>query len=205
MPPRCRPRQRPVPRCRAPSPDRDRGRRAAPEICRHSPAAALRRSRAPPRRAPGAHWRNRRGDPTNCPAAAQASKSLLATFRWPIPSPLRGGDGGGGRVATRRRLRICAAVGVAPVARFLASIPVCAPRPARPWPMAGLSRSARLGSSGEESGREALARVGLAGSFFECFAGSRSGRFAMVPIWVKSAAEESERVTPGPSEASNPE
>ena len=51
--------------------------------------------------------------------------------------------------------------------------------------------SASDGSSGEESGRAALARVGLAGSFFECFAGSRSGRFAMAPIWVESGVEES--------------
>src|SRR4029077_2272859 len=34
-------------------------------------------------------------------------------------------------------------------------------------------------------------RVGLAGSFFECLAGSRSGRFAMAPIWVESGSEES--------------
>ena len=51
--------------------------------------------------------------------------------------------------------------------------------------------SASVGSSGEEAGRAALARVGLAGSFFECFAGSRSGRFAMAPIWVESGVEES--------------
>src|ERR1700693_6178066 len=51
--------------------------------------------------------------------------------------------------------------------------------------------SANAGSSGDESGRAALARVGLAGSFFECFAGSRSGRFAMAPIWVESRGEES--------------
>ena len=42
------------------------------------------------------------------------------------------------------------------------------------------------------SGRDALARVGLAGSFFECFAGCLgSGRFAMRVIWVESAGEES--------------
>src|SRR5580698_7297516 len=57
--------------------------------------------------------------------------------------------------------------------------------------MAGFRMSASAGSSGEESGRAALARVGLAGSFFECFAGSRSGRFAMTPIWVESGDEES--------------
>src|ERR1700684_1758195 len=51
--------------------------------------------------------------------------------------------------------------------------------------------SASAGSSGDESGRAALARVGFAGSFFECFAGSRSGRFAMAPIWVESGGEES--------------
>src|SRR5580692_3794982 len=51
--------------------------------------------------------------------------------------------------------------------------------------------SASDGSSGDESGRAALARVGLAGSFFECFAGSRSGRFAMATIWVESGGEES--------------
>src|SRR6202049_2475941 len=56
--------------------------------------------------------------------------------------------------------------------------------------MAGFRMSANAGSSGEESGRAALARVGLAGSFFECFAGSRSGRFAMAPIWVESGVEE---------------
>jgi hypothetical protein len=75
------------------------------------------------------------------------------------------------------------------------SMPVCEPTPARPWPMAGLSKSASAGSSGGASGRAALARVGLAGSFFECFAGSRcfgafgrSGRFAMTPIWAESVA-----------------
>src|SRR5271167_1339671 len=57
--------------------------------------------------------------------------------------------------------------------------------------MAGLSKSASAGSSGEASGRAALARVGLAGSFFECFAGSRSGRFAMTPICVASGGGES--------------
>src|ERR1700682_1531318 len=51
--------------------------------------------------------------------------------------------------------------------------------------------SASDGSSGDESGRAALARVGFAGSFFECLAGSRSGRFAMAPIWVESEAKES--------------
>src|SRR6202044_595380 len=56
--------------------------------------------------------------------------------------------------------------------------------------MAGFRMSASAGSSGEESGRAALARVGLAGSFFECFAGSRSGRFAMAPIWVGSGGGE---------------
>src|SRR5580704_624453 len=57
--------------------------------------------------------------------------------------------------------------------------------------MAGFRMSASAGSSGDESGRAALARVGFAGSFFECFAGSRSGRFAMDPIWVESDGEES--------------
>jgi len=51
--------------------------------------------------------------------------------------------------------------------------------------------SASDGSSSGTSGRAALARVGLAGSFFECLAGSRSGRFAMAPIWVESPSEES--------------
>src|ERR1700730_8652430 len=51
--------------------------------------------------------------------------------------------------------------------------------------------SASDGSSAGTSGRAALARVGLAGSFFECFAGSRSGRFAMAPIWVESGGRES--------------
>src|ERR1700719_10107 len=55
--------------------------------------------------------------------------------------------------------------------------------------MAGFRMSASAGSSGEESGRAALARVGLAGSFFECLAGLRSGRFAMVPIWVEAGGE----------------
>ena len=62
--------------------------------------------------------------------------------------------------------------------------------PARPWPIPGLSRSASLGSSTGMSGRAALARVGLAGSFFECFAGSR-GFDAMATIWVESGGEES--------------
>src|SRR4029077_15997079 len=55
------------------------------------------------------------------------------------------------------------------------------------------------GSSVGVSGRAALARVGFAGSFFECFAGSRpcgargrSGPFAIVTIWVESGGEESD-------------
>src|SRR5262249_44673817 len=65
--------------------------------------------------------------------------------------------------------------------------------PARPCPMPGLSKSANDGSSAGVSGRAALARVGFAGSFFECVAGSRrcgacgrSGPFAIVTIWVES-------------------
>jgi hypothetical protein len=64
--------------------------------------------------------------------------------------------------------------------------------------MPGLSKSASEGSSGAESGRAALARVGFAGSFFECLAGSRyfggaglSGRFAMARIWAESGSGES--------------
>src|ERR1700675_3138802 len=58
--------------------------------------------------------------------------------------------------------------------------------------MAGFRMSASAGSSGEASGRAALARVGLARAFFECFAGSRGfGLFAMAPIWVESGGEES--------------
>jgi hypothetical protein len=75
--------------------------------------------------------------------------------------------------------------------------------PARPWPMPGLSRSANDGSSAGVSGRAALARVGFAGSFFECFAGSRrcgacgrSGPFAIVTIWVESWGYESTLVIP---------
>src|SRR5690242_19367355 len=71
--------------------------------------------------------------------------------------------------------------------------------PARPWPMPGLSRSANDGSSVGVSGRAALARVGFAGSFFECFAGSRrcgargrSEPFTMVTIWVEYGGEESD-------------
>src|ERR1700726_3323140 len=64
--------------------------------------------------------------------------------------------------------------------------------------MAGFRMSASEGSSGDASGRAALARVGLAGSFFECLAGSRSGRFAMVTIWVESGGEKSVPVIPGP-------
>ena len=56
-------------------------------------------------------------------------------------------------------------------------VPVCEPMPARPLPMPGLSSSASESSSTGISGRDALARVGLAGSFFECLAGSRLGRF----------------------------
>ena len=41
--------------------------------------------------------------------------------------------------------------------------------------MPGLSSSASAGSIGGRSGRDALARVGRAGSFFECLAGSRAG------------------------------
>ncbi len=62
--------------------------------------------------------------------------------------------------------------------------------------MPGLSKSASAGSIGGCSGRAALARVGRAGSFFECLAGSRagfclglrgafgsSGVFAIAEIW----------------------
>src|SRR5262245_42779966 len=59
--------------------------------------------------------------------------------------------------------------------------------------MPGLSSSARAGSVGGASGRAALARVGRAGSFLECLAGSRgglpfgafggSGAFAIAEIW----------------------
>src|SRR5262249_11060815 len=68
--------------------------------------------------------------------------------------------------------------------------PVCEPGPAVPWPMPGLSSSASAGSIGGSSGRDALARVGFAGSFFECLAGSRlgfcdglSGGFGIAGIW----------------------
>ena len=41
--------------------------------------------------------------------------------------------------------------------------------------------------------RDALARVGLAGSFFECLAGSRwFGPFAIGTIWGESGSEESD-------------
>ena len=77
-------------------------------------------------------------------------------------------------------------------------MPVCAPMPARPWAMPGLRSSASDGSSAGVSGRAALARVGFAGSFFECFAGlracgarGRSGPFAIATIWVESHGEES--------------
>src|SRR5262245_23380883 len=62
--------------------------------------------------------------------------------------------------------------------------------------MPGLSKSASAGSIAGCSGRAALARVGFAGSFFECLAGSRagfcfglcgafgsSGAFAIAEIW----------------------
>jgi hypothetical protein len=39
-----------------------------------------------------------------------------------------------------------------------------------------------------------LGAVGRAGSFCECFAGSRVGRFAMTPIWVESGGEGSRRL-----------
>src|SRR5262249_35607184 len=74
--------------------------------------------------------------------------------------------------------------------------PVCEPGPAVPWPMPGLSKSASAGSIAGCSGRAPLARVGFAGSFFECLAGSRagfcfglcgtfgsSGAFAIAEIW----------------------
>ena len=56
--------------------------------------------------------------------------------------------------------------------------------------MPGLSSCARAGSIGARSGRAAFARVGFAGSFFECLAGSRFcggllGDFAMVRIWAR--------------------
>jgi hypothetical protein len=57
------------------------------------------------------------------------------------------------------------------------SSPVCEPTPAVPRPMPGLSNSASAGSIGGRSGRAALARVGLAGSFFG-FVG-RDGGFAI--------------------------
>src|SRR5579863_5389178 len=59
--------------------------------------------------------------------------------------------------------------------------------------MAGLSKSANARSIGAESGRDALARVGLAGSFFECLAGSRP--FTMTPIWAESASGKSGRAS----------
>src|SRR5262249_62400310 len=72
--------------------------------------------------------------------------------------------------------------------------------PARPCPMPGLSRSANDASSGGVSGRAALARVGFAGSFFECLAGSRRcggcdrpGLLAIVTIWVESVGGESDQ------------
>src|SRR5262245_64023224 len=59
--------------------------------------------------------------------------------------------------------------------------------------MPGLSSSASAGSVGDASGRAALSRVGRAGSFCECLAGSRlglpfgafggSGAFAIAEIW----------------------
>ena len=58
--------------------------------------------------------------------------------------------------------------------------------------MAGLSRSASDGSIGDESGRDALARVGFAGSFLECFAGLRGGffgDFAIARIWASDGGE----------------
>src|SRR5262249_34331199 len=64
--------------------------------------------------------------------------------------------------------------------------------------MAGLSKSASAGAIGGSSGRAALARVGLAGSFLECFAGSRPGFFgapglpgvfAMPRIWAADQGE----------------
>src|SRR5438445_13655993 len=80
--------------------------------------------------------------------------------------------------------------------------------PAVPCRMPGLSNSASAGSVGPESGRLALARVGLAGSFLECLAGSRlievrllasrlggrgasgwSGEFAIAPIWGAGRGE----------------
>ena len=81
-------RPRRAPRCRARGPDRDRVRPAAPASCRHSPAAAPRRNRAPPTPAPDAHWRNRRGGPRSYPAAA-SDRRLAA------PLPLWGGVGVG--------------------------------------------------------------------------------------------------------------
>ena len=83
--------------------------------------------------------------------------------------------------------------------RVWCSMPVCEPTPARPRPMAGLSNSASAGSSCGVSGRAALARVGLAGSFFECLAGwrpfgalGRSGLLAISPIWAESGGWKSD-------------
>ena len=144
----------------------------------------------------------------------------LLPLRSLFPSPLWGGARGGGREATRVGGRHVPA-GVdsrasprdppprpSPTrgegvdgARFFSSRPVCEPTPARPRPMPGLSKSASDGSSGAESGRAALARVGFAGSFFECLAGSRyfggagrSGLFAMARIWAVSGSGESAAV-----------
>src|SRR4029078_10611543 len=50
------------------------------------------------------------------------------------------------------------------------------PMPALPRSMPGLSSFASAGSVGGSSGRLALARVGRAGSFLLCLAGSRGGR-----------------------------
>src|SRR6201988_3515059 len=66
--------------------------------------------------------------------------------------------------------------------------------------MRGLSSSASAGSVGGSSGRAALARVGRAGSFLECFAGSRLGvlrgglggsgeSVAIAAIWARGYGE----------------
>ena len=68
-------RRRPAPRCPSAFARSGSSSPGGPGVLfgfRHSPAAAPRRTRAPPRRAPDAHWRNRRGGPRNCRAVAAA-------------------------------------------------------------------------------------------------------------------------------------
>ena len=143
----------------------------------------------------GAGVRPRRRPRNRAPARARRPRPTASRPR--VPGPCRRSPPAAPRRTPAVDLRArCAAEKSARRSNELSAggfSPVCEPGPAVPWPMPGLSSSASAGSVGGRSGRDALARVGRAGSFFECLAGSRaglpcgafgcSGAFAIAEIW----------------------